>query len=150
MTINNLDNFKAINDIHGHTVGDAVLKAVAEALQVDPQVHAFRMGGEEFVLLVRGEDAQAQAERRRQAIPAIVANAVPTLGRPVTASMGVADASRNTEKEFAELYEQADRLLYNAKLAGRNRTQIALVQGSKNYVNPLFDTVTRIEGRIEN
>ncbi|MND94481.1 putative diguanylate cyclase YcdT [compost metagenome] len=70
-----LDNFKAINDTHGHTVGDAVLKVVAKALQADPHVHAFRLGGEEFVLLLRGDDAQAQAERRRQAIAAIVANA---------------------------------------------------------------------------
>lgn len=148
LAVLDLDNFKAINDTHGHTVGDAVLKAVAKALQADPQVHAFRLGGEEFVLLLRGEDAQAQAERRRQAIPAIVANAVPGLGRSVTASMGMTNT--RADEEFAELYEQADRLLYNAKLAGRNRTQIALVQGSKNYVNPLFDTLTRIDGRIEN
>lgn len=143
LAVLDLDHFKAINDAHGHVVGDAVLKAVAEALQADPQVHAFRLGGEEFVLLVRGEDAQAQAERRRQAIPAIVASAVPGLGRPVTASMGMMDASPNADAEFAELYEQADRLLYNAKLAGRNRTQIALMQVSKNDADPVFDTVVR-------
>ena len=140
LAVLDLDHFKAINDVHGHVVGDAVLKAVAEALQADPQVHAFRLGGEEFVLLVRGEDAQLQAERRRQAIPAVVANAVPGLGRPVTASMGMTDASPNADTEFAELYEQADRLLYNAKLAGRNRTQTALAQGSKNDADPVFDT----------
>lgn len=149
LAVLDLDHFKAINDVHGHVVGDAVLKAVAEALQADPQVHAFRLGGEEFVLLVRGEDAQAQAERRRQAIPAIVANVVPGLGRPVTASMGMTDGSPNADAEFTELYEQADKLLYNAKLAGRNRTEIALVQGSKNDAYPVFDTVARIAGRLE-
>jgi diguanylate cyclase (GGDEF)-like protein len=149
LAVLDLDHFKAINDVHGHVVGDAVLKAVAEALQADPQVHAFRLGGEEFVLLVRGEDAQAQAERRRQAIPAIVASAVPGLGRPVTASMGMTDTSPNGGAEFTELYEQADGLLYNAKLAGRNRTKIALVQGSKNDADPVFDTVARIAGRLE-
>jgi hypothetical protein len=46
--------------------------------------------------------------------------------------MGMTDASPNTGTEFAELYEQADRLLYNAKLAGRNRTKIALARGSDN------------------
>jgi len=140
LAVLDLDHFKAINDVHGHVVGDAVLKAVAEALQADPQVHAFRLGGEEFVLLVRGEDAQLQAERRRQAIPAVVANAVPGLGRPVTASMGMTAASPNADAEFAELYEQADRLLYNAKLAGRNRCQTALAQGSKNDAESVFDT----------
>ena len=125
LAVLDLDDFKAINDVHGHVVGDAVLKAVAEALQEDPQVRAFRLGGEEFVLLVRGEDAQAQAECRRQAIPAVVANAVPGLGRSVTASMGMTDLPPNSEAGFAEFYEQADRLLYNAKLAGRNRTKIA-------------------------
>lgn len=139
LAVLDLDHFKAINDVHGHVVGDAVLKAVAEALQADPQVHAFRLGGEEFVLLVRGEDAQLHAERRRQAIPAVVANAVPGLGRPVTASMGMTDTSPNADTEFAKLYEKADRLLYNAKLAGRNRTQTALAQGSKDDAEPAFD-----------
>lgn len=136
LAVLDLDHFKAINDVHGHVVGDAVLKAVAEALQADPRVHAFRLGGEEFLLLVRGDDAQARAERRRQAIPLVVANAVPRLGRPVTASMGVADTSTNADVEFAELYEQADKLLYDAKLSGRNRSKGALVQGSKNHGDP--------------
>ena len=69
LAVLDLDHFKAINDIHGHAVGDAVLKTVGKVLQADPQVHAFRLGGEEFVLFLRGEDAQLQAERRRQAIP---------------------------------------------------------------------------------
>lgn len=147
LAVLDLDHFKAINDVHGHVVGDAVLKAVAEALQADPQVHAFRLGGEEFVLLVRGEDAHVQAERRRQAIPAIVANAVPGLGRPVTASMGMADASPNADAQFAELYERADKLLYDAKLAGRDRTKVAVGRGSKNDVE-VFATVARRYGRI--
>lgn len=140
LAVLDLDHFKAINDVHGHVVGDAVLKAVAEALKADPKVRAFRLGGEEFVLLVCGEDAQAQAERRRQAIPTIVANAVPGLGRPVTASMGITDASPNADAQFAELYEQADKLLYDAKSSGRNRTKSVLAQGSKNDAYPVFDT----------
>lgn len=122
-----LDHFKAINDTYGHSVGDAVLKATAEALQADPAVHAFRIGGEEFLLLLRGEDAHSQAERRRQAIPAIVANAVPGLERPVTASMGLVNAK---DDSFAELYTRADKLLYEAKSAGRNRTMAQEMQDS--------------------
>lgn len=148
LAVIDLDHFKAINDVHGHVVGDAVLKAVAKALQADPQVHAFRLGGEEFVLLVRGEDAQARAERRRQAIPAIVANAVPGLGRPVTASMGMTDASSNPDAAFTDLYEKADNLLYAAKLAGRNRTRTVSGRGSRHDVNPGFDTVAGQLGRM--
>lgn len=131
LAVLDLDHFKAINDVHGHGVGDAVLKAVGEALQSDPQVHAFRLGGEEFVLLVRGEDAQLRAERRRQAIPAAVASAIPYLGRQVTASMGMTDSMSNAGESFSDLYDQADKLLYDAKLAGRNRTKAILAQGGE-------------------
>ncbi len=124
-----LDHFKSINDIYGHATGDEVLKAVAEALRADPHVHAFRLGGEEFVLLVRGGDAQLRAERRRQAITVAVANALPNLERTVTASMGMTNSAPDIDAEFAELYRQADRLLYDAKLAGRNRTKVMLIQG---------------------
>ncbi|WP_246752838.1 diguanylate cyclase [Sinorhizobium sp. BG8] len=143
LAVLDLDHFKAINDVHGHVVGDAVLKAAAEALQADPQVHAFRLGGEEFVLLAHGKDAAVRAERRRQAIPAVVANAVPVLGRPVTASMGVTDASPGADVAFAELYERADKLLYKAKLAGRNRTRTAFAQGSETDVNPVLEPVAQ-------
>jgi diguanylate cyclase (GGDEF)-like protein len=128
LAVLDLDHFKAINDVHGHEVGDAVLKAVAAALQPDPQLQAFRLGGEEFLLLVRGEDAHLRAERRRQAIPAAVSNAVPALGYPVTASMGMTDAPADADTGFTELYRQADKLLYDAKPRSRwhkeHRTRI--------------------------
>nr|WP_246450420.1 diguanylate cyclase [Rhizobium wenxiniae] len=130
LAVLDLDHFKKINDVYGHGIGDEVLKAVAETLQADPQVRAFRLGGEEFVLLVRGEDAQLRAERRRQAITAAVAAALPELGQAVTASMGMTNSRPDEDAGFAELYKQADRLLYDAKLAGRNRTKLTLVQGA--------------------
>ncbi len=121
LAVIDIDHFKAINDINGHSVGDEVLKAVANALQPGPSVRAYRLGGEEFVLLLRGEDADTQAELRRRAIPAIVARTVPGLKRPVTASMGVTGIVG--DEDFATLYERADKLLYEAKSAGRNRTR---------------------------
>ncbi|MBO0143673.1 diguanylate cyclase [Agrobacterium sp. Ap1] len=130
LAVLDLDHFKKINDVYGHGIGDEVLKAVAETLQADPQIRAFRLGGEEFVLLVRGEDAQLRAERRRQAITAAVATALPELGQAVTASMGMTNSRPDEDAGFAELYKQADRLLYDAKLAGRNRTKLILVQGA--------------------
>lgn len=124
LAIIDLDYFKKINDINGHAVGDAVLKAVANALQPSRNVLPYRLGGEEFMLLLRGNDAEMQAERRRQAISAIVAKTVPGLERPVTASMGLAEC--HSDEDFAKIYERADKLLYEAKTAGRNRTRSSI------------------------
>lgn len=120
LAVIDLDHFKAINDGYGHSVGDEVLKAVAVALKASPNVRAYRLGGEEFLLLLRGHDVDAQAEFRRQAIPATVANAVPGLAGLVTASMGITLISG--DEGFTKLYERADKLLYEAKSAGRNTT----------------------------
>lgn len=123
LAIIDLDHFKTINDVNGHAVGDAVLKAVAQAIEAGPDVRAYRLGGEEFVLFLRGDNAEIEAERRRQAIPAIVASTIPGLQRPVTASMGIAECIG--DESFAKIYRRADKLLYEAKGAGRNRTRSA-------------------------
>lgn len=124
LAIIDLDHFKTVNDTNGHTVGDAVLRAVARALQTGPDIRAYRIGGEEFMLFLRGDNADMWAERRRHAITAIVANAVPSLGRPVTASMGIVNC--HGDEGFMTIYERADKLLYEAKSAGRNRTRSAI------------------------
>ncbi len=120
-----LDRFKAINDLHGHQVGDAALIACASAIRAsgDRDTLAVRLGGEEFVVLLRGERSVERAEALRQAIPIRIANEVPGLELPVTASMGVvvvAEASRH-KMAFAEFYARADALMYEAKASGRNR-----------------------------
>lgn len=124
-----LDRFKGVNDSHGHAVGDNVLCAVAHALEPDGDVMAMRLGGEEFVLLLRGVDTRERAERRRMAIPARVAAEVPGLDRLVTASMGLIELPHSSQKQatFYELYVRADRLLYEAKAAGRNRAMFERV-----------------------
>jgi len=120
-----LDRFKAINDLHGHQVGDAALIACASALRSsgDRDTVAVRLGGEEFVVLLRGLHTLDRAEALRRAIPMRIAKAVPGLDLPVTASMGVvvmAEASRH-KITFTEFYARADALMYEAKAAGRNR-----------------------------
>jgi diguanylate cyclase (GGDEF)-like protein len=120
-----LDRFKAINDLHGHQVGDAALIACASALRGagDRDAVAVRLGGEEFVVLLRGERSLERAEAMRQAIPLRIAQDVPGLELPVTASMGVivlAEAARHA-MQFAEFYARADALMYEAKASGRNR-----------------------------
>ncbi|MDD3798540.1 MAG: GGDEF domain-containing protein [Novosphingobium sp.] len=119
-----LDHFKAVNDQHGHTMGDAVLRAAAQALAPDEDTLAMRLGGEEFLLLLRGRKARQRAEQRRQALSRHISRQVPTLTSPVTASMGVIEGAIETleAETFADLYERADKLLYEAKMAGRNRT----------------------------
>lgn len=120
-----LDRFKAINDLHGHQVGDSVLIACGDAIRAgnDRDSIAVRLGGEEFVVLLRGERTLERAEALRQAIPIRIAMEVPGLELPVTASMGVivlAEASRH-KMAFAEFYARADALMYDAKASGRNR-----------------------------
>jgi diguanylate cyclase (GGDEF)-like protein len=120
-----LDRFKAINDLHGHQVGDAALVACAGAIRAsgDRDAVAVRLGGEEFVVLLRGPRPLERAEAMRRAIPMRIAKEVPGLELPVTASMGVVvvgDAAIQ-KMAFAEFYARADALMYEAKASGRNR-----------------------------
>lgn len=123
LAVIDLDHFKRVNDRHGHLTGDEVLRVAATALAPDRDCLAVRIGGEEFMLLLRGRQARERAERRRRAVTARVAAGVPELDGPVTASMGLVEllGESATPVDFRELYAAADRLLYEAKAAGRNR-----------------------------
>jgi diguanylate cyclase (GGDEF)-like protein len=115
-----IDNFKQVNDTHGHAVGDAVLANFAYRLRKELRAYdlAYRLGGEEFVVLVPGgdlEQTQELAERLRA-----VTESAPFEGVEVTASFGVA-ASAPGGLDFAALFAQADEALYRAKAGGRNR-----------------------------
>ncbi len=116
-----LDHFKVINDTLGHAEGDRVLRACAERLRsvVRADDVVGRMGGEEFVIILPGADAEAAedcAERARAAIAELTVR-----GRPLAASAGVA-ASPVDGNEAAVLLENADSALYFAKRSGRGRT----------------------------
>lgn len=127
MAVVDLDQFKAINDKLGHPVGDRVIRSAAWALSPgdEEDLIAFRIGGEEFLLLLRGKDAAQKAEGRRKAVTARIMAEVDEVQFPVTASMGYLDfkaIAAEPEANFETLYAQGDRLLYAAKCAGRNRT----------------------------
>jgi diguanylate cyclase len=117
-----LDRFKQINDVHGHPVGDAVLVEVAARLSRvarESEVLA-RVGGEEFAWLLTGCDAagaEVAADRARAEIAAAPFAEVGTL--TLSAGIGVSRTPCNP----ARLYALADRALYEAKRAGRNRTR---------------------------
>jgi diguanylate cyclase (GGDEF)-like protein len=122
-----LDHFKAINDVSGHAVGDHVLEITARVLASDPDNIAVRLGGEEFLILLRGTDADGRAEKLRRMLSVRVAREVDGLEQIVTASMGLLTlpAGALHTMSFSSAYSRADLLLYEAKRDGRNRTKAA-------------------------
>ena len=121
-----VDHFKRINDEHGHLVGDAVLRALAQALRAhvrDRDVVA-RLGGDEFGLLLEhvtpGFAAEVVDRIRAQALVTAGSQPEPSIG--FTASAGFCCAEANLLATPESLYATADRGLGQAKTAGRNRT----------------------------
>jgi diguanylate cyclase (GGDEF)-like protein len=119
--IGDIDHFKAVNDLHGHDVGDLVLRDVAAAMRESLRALdlVFRVGGEEFVVLLPGSGLGAAmeiAERLRAAVAECTGRTV-----PVTISFGVAAADGDV-LDFERLYRQADLALYAAKRGGRDRS----------------------------
>lgn len=120
-----VDRFKSINDTWGHDAGDVVLKAVAASLGSRPGAVAYRLGGEEFALLVPSRDTDYLrdfAEGLRREIAAAPVRVRDT-EIPVTASFGIA-MPHPDEPAVARL-KRADLALYEAKEQGRNRTVMA-------------------------
>jgi len=104
-------------------VGDQVLQTIASILREDEHSIAMRLGGEEFLLLMRGADTERRAEHLRRSIPLRVAREITDLDMLVTASMGLVTIPRNAmpDAQLADIYSRADMLLYEAKRNGRNR-----------------------------
>jgi len=124
LIVADLDHFKAVNDTHGHNAGDAVLRDVADCLRRRLRAFdlAYRIGGEEFLVLLPGAgagDAAKLAEDLRKTIEATSHANV-----PVTMSFGVS-ASEPSRFAYDEAFEAADQALYEAKAAGRNRVHVA-------------------------
>jgi two-component system cell cycle response regulator len=125
-----VDHFKAINDRHGHDVGDQVLKGIAQRIQATLRSFdtAIRFGGEEFVLLMPNTvEAQAAAVAERL-IQAVREESIRVDGRPepipVTVSIGVV-ARRAGQLSLLELVKLADAALYEAKRSGRDKVVVA-------------------------
>lgn len=115
-----IDRFKAINDTHGHDVGDTVLQEIARLIDAHAgnNVSSARLGGEEFALLgtpealPAGKAAQLLAEIRETAMPH---------GGQVTVSIGIAEGTLEDDPAWRDLYRRADDALYEAKRKGRDR-----------------------------
>lgn len=123
-----VDHFKQINDTWGHPAGDAILSQIAEAILDTCRLSdfVFRYGGEEFLIALVESDSDAalqMAERIRTQIELREFLAPDNTPLTVTASIGI--ACFDGHPDFSYLIQAADKALYQAKNAGRNRTVVA-------------------------
>jgi diguanylate cyclase (GGDEF)-like protein len=121
LIVGDLDHFKQVNDTHGHATGDAVLQDVAYVLRKQLRAFdlAYRIGGEEFLVLLPGADlaqTAAMAERLRRGVAADTVGG----GLRVTMSFGVSASKRDSAFDYKTICAEADEALYEAKRAGRD------------------------------
>ncbi|OQA33362.1 MAG: putative diguanylate cyclase YdaM [Betaproteobacteria bacterium ADurb.Bin341] len=135
MMMIDIDHFKLVNDIHGHAMGDKVLVALVAYLnaQLRPQDRLFRVGGEEFALLLP-ETSAAQAVQLAECILKTLAAASLARGLPrFTVSAGVAELPARSP--LSEWQTRCDAALYAAKGSGRNRVVAAEPEDAVNGVS---------------
>ena len=122
LAVLDLDNFKQVNDNHGHDIGDKVLAAVGQWLKKTLRQGdmIYRWGGEEFVMLLSNctpENAVTVIEKQR-----VRFNKLPYAGIEITASIGISGVNFvNQEVTIEQLFQQADKALYKAKSSGKDK-----------------------------
>ena len=129
LAIVDLDFFKSINDLFGHPEGDRVLAHVAGQLHdgLRGSDEAFRLGGEEFCLILRATEAEAAAgvmHRLRETVKAEPMQFGDHDERTITFSGGIASAELSNNFNVVDLLDRADRALYRAKQGGRDRVEV--------------------------
>ena len=122
-----IDNFKLVNDQHGHTAGDRLLVALSEMIRAESpdQALAARLGGDEFVILLNNAPSErivTLGDTLRDQFQRIAIQAFPT-SEPVTLSIG-ASLFNTPPASLAALIEQGDAALYESKRGGRNRLRL--------------------------
>lgn len=122
-----IDHFKRINDQYGHTQGDNAIRAVVRCAQQCARNTdmLFRYGGEEFVMVLRNtsmEGAHLLADRIRRKVEKLECQGE---RKPVVMTISAGVACLTDQESAEQLFERADRALYAAKHAGRNRVQMA-------------------------
>jgi len=124
MLLIDLDHFKKVNDVHGHRFGDQILKRVTEIVNLRIRVtdSLYRIGGEEFVVVLEGQNAE-RAKHLAEQLRTLVHENELAPDRAVTISLGVAELV--ADESANDWMHRADEALYEAKRAGRNTTSIA-------------------------
>ena len=119
-----LDHFKKVNDVYGHAVGDQILKSVTDILNMRIRVtdSLYRIGGEEFVVVLDGQDLHRAAHLAEQLRTLVDANEL-VPDQSVTISLGVAELKAG--ESAGDWLHRADEALYRAKNAGRNSTSLS-------------------------
>lgn len=121
LILTDLDHFKRINETLGHDGGDEVLRVFARVLrQAAPGALIARMGGEEFAILSAADHAVTP-----EAVLARLRTARMPFDLTVTASIGACTGPLNSEADWKSMYRRADRALFDAKQAGRDRARFA-------------------------
>ena len=125
LAILDLDHFKAVNDAHGHAVGDQILCSVAEIvnLRIRKTDSLYRIGGEEFVVVLEDRDIDQATHLAEQLRTLVEVNEL-VPDHSVTISLGVAEL--RGEESCGDWLARADEALYHAKEAGRNTTRCAV------------------------
>jgi diguanylate cyclase (GGDEF)-like protein len=121
LIVGDIDHFKAINDRSGHAIGDVALKDIAAGIvdQLRAFEPAYRIGGEEFLIVLAGVDiegARVMAERLRGAVGEVRVD-----DKPITMSFGVSGSAPGEPFDYTEVFARADAALYEAKASGRDR-----------------------------
>ncbi len=116
-----VDHFKLVNDNHGHATGDMVLKEVAYRLRTELRAYdlVYRLGGEEFVILLLGASPAVTAATAEQ-LRSAVADA-PICDLDLTMSIGVAASTPGEAFVWDDVFARADIALYRAKNDGRDQ-----------------------------
>ena len=125
VVIGDIDHFKQFNDAHGHAAGDAVLTDVAYTIRKQLRAFdlAYRLGGEEFLIVIPGADLES-ARRLSVKLCRVIADEH-LGGYAVTLSFGVGATCHGERFDYERVFEQADAALYEAKRTGRNRVVAA-------------------------
>ncbi|HKQ54635.1 MAG TPA: GGDEF domain-containing protein [Methyloceanibacter sp.] len=119
-----IDNLKLINDMRGHTTGDAVLALTSEAIRasLEGSDQCARLG-DEFLIFAPGRDAAGGMELAREILGRLLEERMPLAGASFSVSMGIA-LSDGKDTDFVQMHRNADSALHQARAEGRNRISL--------------------------
>lgn len=123
-----LDNFKCINDRHGHAAGDLVLqgfvRTVSDVLRESDLIG--RLGGEEFAVLLPNTASEGGTALAQRIVESVRASPIEVAGEHIAYTVSIGGGYLSTETSFAALLSRADAALFQAKRAGRDRLELAV------------------------